>query len=466
MAIGIAAALMATACGGGSDASVTDDFIDLTQESTTSANSSDAESGAQPETAAEPVGPITGLVTAQPSFESALWIVDPATGEGFEMPITGADRVNVQDQPITVGDKMFTLGVTEREGQSFSNDISLVRIDRSAGTATAIAELGFDLENDDSSDRIDYELLAATSTQVLVEIGMFGEDGTIHVFDATTGAEIGSFAEPFFEFQSDTSSCSGNINNVTGLTDGTFMGTAVGSAATLDPATGLVDPLIPCDADEPNLADMLDVTDPAQAAPFLVSRDGVAPSDEDIAWLLDMDLEPDHGFIEGVGDLWWINAENRKFDTTWAIATAVVRFDPTTATVSQVYSLGEVAGSFGECEDDGSSCELNQLNQADLAFVGGQLVIVDSNENSSVLVLDPATGSVTETLIDLGDGVDYTNVEILAHGTSQVWLEIDRMTITKDDESGRTASGPTYFETFDPASAAITASVAGEDLFF
>ena len=92
--------------------------------------------------------------------------------------------------------------------------------------------------------------------------------------------------------------------------------------------------------------------------------------------------------------------------------------------------------------------------------------MVDGRENGSIFTLDPSTGTITETAIELGEGVDYTSTDLLAGDPDGIWLEVGRRTITRDDESGRSSFGPTYIEHFDLATNQIDLSLAAEDLFF
>lgn len=457
MAIILAMMMLAVACGGGS--------ADSTDESVAAGNGGDASEPSETikgggNTAA---GPIDGLITSQPSFGSALWAIDP-TGSAIELQIDGVDNVDVQHQPVLVGDVAFILGATERDGQSFSNDISVVRVDLVTGAAHSIAQLGFDQETDDSTaDRISHELVAATADQVVVKITEgFSADPAMHVYDATSGAEQGSFTLANYEWSGDSGSCSGGIGEIVGLSDGRFVGSAVDSPAFLDVTSGAIEPVITCDQDEPNLADFVALAD---FDTYASVRPGDAATDEDRGRILDLDLTPEGAFVEGDGALWWVNSDTRFVgDDVVGLAGAVVRFDLAAGAVSDIYPLGDLVGNYDGCPIDAEVCDTNLLVRPDLAWIDGQLVIVPEQESAAVVVLDPATSSVVSIPLPLGEGIDYTNADLLPASTQGVWIEVSRMTITKDDDSGRTASGLSYFELLDPTTGTITMSFKAEDV--
>ncbi len=83
-----------------------------------------------------------------------------------------------------------------------------------------------------------------------------------------------------------------------------------------------------------------------------------------------------------------------------------------------------------------------------------------------MLTLDPATGSVTRTVLELGDGVDYTSASLLNGDPNAIWLEVTRFTVTDNADGSRSSVGPRYIEHFDIASNQIDLSLAAEALFF
>lgn len=408
-------------------------------------------------------GPIVGLLTVQPSFGFGVYDVDPATGQARAVPgIASVETVDRNNDVLVSGGVAYALGGTTREGQTFSSDVSVVAIDYATGQVRQLAPLGFDRETDDSPTLTSFHLHAVAGNNVIVSAGEFGSnEPTFTVYDAATGDEKASYPRPFYEYSSDTTSCSGEISNLLGLSDGRLMGTGLGSPAFVDIETGAVELLIDCEQQDPELADFVA---PADIADYAVFAEGPAPTTEQLERLLKVDLNPRQGFVEGDGDLWWIQANSRQVDELNAIVGGIVQFDLATGSVEAVHPLGDRLGEYFECADTG--CSLTTIEQAQTRFLDGRLILVDTRENGSVLVFDPTSGVINEIELELGDGVDYTSADLLVGDPNAIWLEVTRYTITKDDETGRTSSGPSYLEHLDLAANRIDLSLAVQDLFF
>ena len=407
-------------------------------------------------------GPIVGLLTVQPSFGFGVYDVDPATGQARAVPGIASVETVDRNRDLTVGGgAAYSLGGTVREGQTFASDISVVKINYATGQVSQLAALGFDRETDDSQEFTSYTLQGVAGDRVVVSAAEFGSDeGTYTVYDANSGAEKASFPRPFYEFTSDTGTCSGNISNLIGLSDGRLMGTGLGSPAYIDLDTCEVELIIGCDQDDPQFSEFVT---PSEIADYAVFDEGPALTDDQLERLLQSDLNPEQGFVEGGGDLWWIEADVRQVDDATAIIGGVVQFDLEAGAIKAVHPLG---AKLGEFLDDDEGFDLTTLEQAQLRYLDGRLVMVDGRENGSIFTLDPSTGTITETAIELGEGVDYTSTDLLAGDPDGIWLEVGRRTITRDDESGRSSFGPTYIEHFDLATNQIDLSLAAEDLFF
>ena len=447
------------ACGGGSDGRGSDLAIDLTERSTIDSSGTDGgiDSGAP----AVPTGPIDGLLLTTQSFGSGLFVIDEATGSNVELTIDGAENIDRNAQPILAGDVAWALGGTARPDQFFSSDIKLVRVDLATGTAVAVADLGFDRETDDSTDATFFELVAATADRVIVEAGQFGGEGIWTVYD-TAGVELASYPEPTFEQVYDGGSCSGDVNNVLGLPDGSFVATVPGLPARFDPLTGVAEPFIGCEQAFPSLADLVT---PDQHGDFILLRDGDVADEDAIAFYIDRDLDRVREWTHGEGDLWWVVADAASSGDSRAIAGAAVQFDLATGTVEAVHPLGEHIGAFTNCPIGGDSCELHSLF-GDLHFATGRLVIVDRVESRPIVVVDPLGGSTIAIPIERGDDVDYTRTELLPGDPDGVWAKVTRFTVTSDTDEGRSATGESFIERFDPVSGVVVQSIPESELSF
>ncbi len=94
------------------------------------------------------------------------------------------------------------------------------------------------------------------------------------------------------------------------------------------------------------------------------------------------------------------------------------------------------------------------------------MILLDGREDGELLTLDPATSSITVTEIVRGAGVDFTRADLLAGDPNGVWLEVSRMTITKDDEHRPQFVRPEVHRTFRRRELSIDMSLAAEELFF
>ncbi len=410
-------------------------------------------------------GPVAGLLTVQPSFGFGVFDVDFATGAAAALPGIASVETIDRNRDLVVGSgAAYSLGAKVRDGQTFAADISVVKIDYATGQVSRLAELGFDRETDDSVDLISHRLEAVAGDNVVVSTGAFGgDDTTFTVYDANSGQAKATFDEPRYEFSGDAGSCSGGISNLVGLSDGRVAGTALGSPAFLNLDSGEIELLIGCDEEDPTMADHVTA---AQINDFAVFAQGPAPTADQLESMLNSDIQPKSGFVEGDGDLWWIEANIRQIDDVLALVGGVVQFDIETAQVEAVHSLSANLGDFIECDADGTGCSSTSLVQSDLRWFEGRLIILDTRENGRLLTLDPISGTVTNTELVRGDGVDYTSADLLAGDPNAIWLEVTRFTITKDDDTGRTASGPSYIEHFDPATNQIDMSLPAEEIFF
>lgn len=448
--------LMATACSGGDDSPSAEDVAN----DPVNAPITQIDEGSGGVAA----GPIVGLLVVQPSFGFGVWDVDRATGEARAVPgIASVETVDRNRDLVIGGGAAYALGGKVREGQSFASDVSVVKIDYATGQVSQVVALGFDRETDDSEALTSYRIEAVAGANVIVSAGEFGSSElTYTVYDGNTGAETASYPRPSYEFTSDSSSCFDDLYNLTGLSDSSVMGTSFGLPAFLDIATGEVELAVGCDDEDPELAQFVT---PANFAEYTVFSEGAAPTPEQVERLLQTDLNSAQGFVEGDGDLWWIEADVRVVDDVNVIMGGVVQFDIASRSIEAVHPLGENLGEYITCNDDGG-CEVTTIEQAQMRYIDGRLVIVDGRENGKVLTLDPTSGAVTTTVLEAGEGIDYTSADLLTGEPNAIWLEVSRFTTTENADGSRSSGGPRYIEHFDLATNQIDLSLTAQDLFF
>ena len=403
-------------------------------------------------------GEIDGLLIVQPSFGFGVYVLDGTTGLAQAVPgIASVETVDRDNGLFVSNGAAYSLGAKVREGQVLASDISIVKVNYATGVVSQLAALGFDRETDDSEAFTRFEIEAVAGDNVVVSSELLGSSIRIfEIYNGASGDKVGSFEAPTFDVQSENASCSGDVLYPVGLPDGRLVAAAGTLPALVDLDDGDVELMVEC-------GERLQLSDFAtsdELANYGVFAEGPAPTDADIAALLQQAIGPRAGMIEGGGDLWWLVANPRTVGEVNAIIGGLVRFDIDTAQVEAVYSLGDRLGEYGD--------EITTIAGAQMRYVDGQLYVLDQRDNGQLLVVDTADGSLRPTQLERGDGVDYTSADLLPGDPDAVWLEVRRMTITSEDEAAgtRSASGPIYIERFDPVTGQIDLSLLAEDVFF
>ena len=455
--------------GGGADGGGTD-----TDAGETVGASDAATTGSEPTGTASGSDAVDGALVSLLSPDLGLYAVDRDSGEHRALSLEGVGYTEREEQPIAAGNTAFTLSLTTLEGQSFSNEVGLVRVDLDTGEATEIAELGIDRESDDSDELTQWEVLDADDETVWLETGAFfaDEGRSIVGFDAATGAQTITFDELDFEVTTDSGSiCSGTADGLLVLPDGTLITTTSGWPALLDPATGGVSMIFEwCGFDaEPTLADFVESAD---ADEWFVTEDGSAVTAEAAERVLDfvpLRMTPTNGrgLAEGDGSIWWLFNSGTSVETgdvsVSAYAGGVVSFDPVTGEVTAVWPLGEASATYLDDGDDDITT-VSTMSSFDLRYIEGALWIMDHREDAPLRRLDPATGAITEITIEMGEGIDLTTAEMIFSDPEAIWLEVSRKVITSDDENGRSTSGTSFLERVDTATRTITVSIPITDI--
>lgn len=410
-------------------------------------------------------GPVSGLITVQPSFGFGAYVVDADAGTASAIPgIAAVSSLDRSNDVLVSGNAVFTLGTRVRDGQTFASDYSIVKINYATGRASQLAVLGSDRASDDSDVALTFTIEAVTADEVVTSERNFSSGSmTYRVFDIDTGEEHSSFASLDFSFEYESGSCGGSVGNLLGLSDGTLVGEALESPAVVDPTNGEVALLVPCEQGRAVLGDFISVS---EFGDYSVVNEGDVVKTHHVEQLLTTDLGIDDGFVEGDGDLWWLSVTPRAVEDLNVIVGAVVRFDLESASIASVYPLGSALGSYTDCLDGANVCEHTTLSRAQLRFIDDRLVILDRGEDGKVHTLNPADGSLTVTGIAPGVA-DWTEATMLAGDPEHVWLQVRRMTVLdQGDDGSRTSAAEIFLERLDPETGKIVLTLRADDIFF
>ncbi|MDX2380605.1 MAG: hypothetical protein QNM02_12710 [Acidimicrobiia bacterium] len=476
----LAAVVLVAACGsGGDDGSegASDETDSITPDDEASDGTGDRidNTSSERDDPSTEFGAIDGVLVSLLSPDLGLYAVDRDTGEHRALTLDGVEYVDRDVQPISGTSSAFTVSLTTREGQSFSHDLGLARVDLDSGGTAQIAGLGADRETDDSADLTDWEVLATDDSVAWLETRAFTGEGAAFVgFDAATGEEVATFDDLDFEITTDDgSTCSGSAESLLVLDDGTLVTTTSGWPAELDQATGdLVMMLDWCGFGvEPTLADFVN---PAEAADWFITEDGsavTAEAAESRLPFIPLRAVPSggRGLTAGDGSIWWLFVSSTSVpsgdESISAYTGGVVRFDPAIGAITNVWPLGEAVATYLPGEDDADDITtVSTMSSFDLRFLDGALWIMDHRDDAPLRRLDPATGEITEITIDKGDVADLTDAEMIFSDPLAIWLDVTRKVVTSDDENGRSTSGAQFIERVDTSTGSISISVPAADI--
>lgn len=466
-----ALALLASACGGGGGddsplANLSGQAESGNSVSNDSAGDTDADIADAAVEAPAAVGPLTGPLWTTGSFGLGLFTADPGSGQVQELQTNLVETLTDRNaDPVVTADAVYVLGGTLREGSDFSYDVKLLRIDRATGEFSELADLGFDRENDEATDRNSFSLQGAGGNSVFVTVrASSANEATWHHIDATTGAEIAQFPPPRYDLEDDTGTCSSTVQPEVSA-DGRLVALIDEVPGEVDATTGVIDALPggrQCSDPSIGLSDV--VSGPEELDAFSSYRDGVP-----VEWAgLDAFFWPDvsgsfainDGFVSGEnGDYWWVfqsSQSTENFDELTpadALVMGAVQYNPDSGTVVNVFPLGEYAGEHLEVTDDNPYSVTTP--QFELTWIDGRLVMIDIREDAPTLILDPATGAVTETAYEPGAGIDFVEAELLPTVPGELWVMVSRAVVVSDDDNGRTSTSTQFAERIDPATGAV-----------
>ncbi|MFV1989554.1 MAG: hypothetical protein ACC652_02300, partial [Acidimicrobiales bacterium] len=174
--------LLAAACGGSSDPATSPGEV--------------AGSGLPETSVAKAADPyargssIDGALVSVTSFDLGLFGLDRESGAAVAVTVDAVEFVDREQQALVSGSVSHTIGYKLIEGQSFSSDVSLVRVDLQAGQGDVIAELGQNRVNDDDASLVEWRLVGSGPSVVWLTEGDFGAtEESFIAFDPTSGAE-------------------------------------------------------------------------------------------------------------------------------------------------------------------------------------------------------------------------------------------------------------------------------------
>jgi len=455
--IPISLAIVAIAsCGGGSD-----DNGNTASDGTTGAST-----GSAPE-AGESTGggAINGAVISLLSPELGLFAIDRATDAVTDLKMPGVGFVDRENQPMLIGDAVYTMTRTTIEGQSFSNNIGLGKVDLASGEGSEIVQIGTDRETDDSQDLNEYALIGGDDTTIWVERSKFAESAgsTYMSFDSESGAAGTEFTASEYDVTTDSGTCSGDFRDAIVASDGRIIGVTSGWPSVVDQANGEVEPL----ADWCSFDDSLVLSNLITASEFndfATAEDGAPLPSDKAQQLVDFIETPisDNTMVEGDGSLWWVFQRNTAYqsgDASVAVSVGgIAEFDLTTNSVVNVWPFGPESVTF-EAGEDGSPGTVSSLSQADLRYLDGELWIMDSRDGAPLRVLDPATGELTLIEIPKKDGIDATSATLISSDPDSIWLDVTQWVVTVDDDELESKSGDGFIDQLDPATRTFVSSI-------
>lgn len=398
----------------------------------------------QPERAG--TGSVDGPLVSVLSFDFGLWTLDSASGEGTELTVAGADYSDRGEPAVLSNDAAtaYVVVYTDIQDQDFTKGVALGAIDLATGVGTKLAEFGQNRENDEASELTETRVVGAGSTLVWVEQSIFGSRGTTLIgIDRVTGAEAARVAA---DPDSDARDA---------LMLGDDLYARVGGVLSRVDGVGW-DPVM--DFGELALSSFLT---PDDIVGYAVTDSGVPMSAEWVEAFLGFssgNASPTGaGMVAGDGSLWWVWSSISSRDDVTAILGGVVRFDPTSSTVSGSWPLGSSVGSFG---DDNT---VSTLSDGSFAWLDGRLWFADAREGGKVYRVDPEAG-VEAFEIPVPIGIDFTKIELIATDADALWLEVEAWVIKTEDENGRTSSATTTLQRFDPETGTSVLVVDESDL--
>jgi hypothetical protein len=433
--------LLASACGGENSVSPT---LDDPPADTSDTSNDDV---AQPTDELANQGPINGSLISVPAFGLGLFGIDRVSGQPTALLMDSTEFVDRNVQPFSTDQLAHTLGYIPLEGQAFSHDVQLVRIDLISGQASVIAVLGQDRANDDDTNLRQWEIIGTSESAVWITEGNFADtEKTFISFDPNTGAELARFSP-------------GEARLFDPIVVGESIFARENNAVVEVAADGTSTTRLAFESGGATALNLL-FPNPADLAKFLIVEGGAIATDEAIERAFSFNDAPvSHLWATDGESLWWTFSDTTTLTTgEFAVIAGIMRYN-LTSEVIDAWPLGDMAVEFEE------NNVVNTLSQPDLVVRDGKLWIVDGREDGQLHQLDPDTGTIASFDVGREADVDYTSIEAISNDPESLWLKTTRYVITNaGDDGSRSSVGEIAFERIDPTTGAAVVSVAGPDL--
>jgi hypothetical protein len=434
-----AAALVLGACGGGDDAGES-------APAPTPDDAGDAEVAPVDGTdAVSAGGAVDGPLLSVLSFGQGFVTLDPGTGDVRRIELDGVGYTDREQLALVAGDTAWVLGYTPVADQSFTNEVTLARVDLLSGTGGVLVQLGQDRADDDDPDAVAWSVVGVVGDTVWVTERPFADTGFDLVgHDTATGTETARH-----RFDGDA------VPLHLVVVGDAMLAQAGGDIVGIDLATGAVEVVLSF-FDSAALGDLIA---PEDLGAFVVTADGAPPEPDDVESILLLgEPTPNAGWVTDGTSLWWVFDGFRTLDRgVGAVYGGVVRFDPATAEFTGAWPLGERYGTFVD------EATTSTMAQAELLVRDGLLWLADVRDDGELLRLDPATGEMFGTAPPRGD-IDYTRLQMIDTDPDAVWVRVTRFVITSTGDEGTSASGTSTIERIDPPSGATVVTVAETDI--
>jgi hypothetical protein len=396
--------------------------------------------------AVDAVGSIEGPLLSVLSFGQGFATLDPGTGDVRRIELDGVGYTDREQAAFVAGDTAWVLGYTPVVDQSFTNEVTLVRVDLATGTGDVLVQLGQDRADDDDPDALTWSVVGVVGDTVWMTERRFADTGFALVgHDTATGTET---VRHRFDGEA--------VPRHPVVVGDEMLAQAGGDIVGIDLATGAVEVVVSF-FDSVSLGDLISADD---LASYVVTADGAPPEPGDVDAILRLgEPTPNAGWVTDGTSLWWVFDGFRTLDRgVGAVYGGVVRFDPATAAFTGTWPLGERYGTF---VDETTS---STMVQAELAVRDGIVWLADVRDDGVLLRLDPANGEVIGTAPRRDDDIDYTRMEMIDTDPDAIWLRVTRFVITSTDDEGTSASGTSTIERIDPDTGAAVITVAETDI--